>query len=57
MAINDSIADARKVEWLGPYTAQQIAVNRYFAELDEVEEKPSSAEESQFLETIDQDLN
>jgi hypothetical protein len=40
MAINDSIADARKVEWLGPYTAQQIAVNRYFAELDEVEEKP-----------------
>ncbi len=38
--INNSIADARKVEWLGPYTAQQIAVNRYFAELDEVREVP-----------------
>jgi len=39
-AINNSIADARKVEWLGPYTAQQIAVNRYLAELDEVKEVP-----------------
>lgn len=40
MTINNSIADARKVEWLGPYTAQQIAVNRYFAELDQVKEEP-----------------
>jgi len=38
MAVNTSIADARKIEWLGPYTAQQIAVNRYFAELDNVNE-------------------
>ncbi len=38
--INDSIADARKVEWLGPYTVQQIAVNRYFAELDHIREVP-----------------
>lgn len=38
MAVNNSIADARKIEYLGPYTAQQIAVNRYFAELDEVKE-------------------
>ncbi|MEM2759604.1 MAG: UPF0182 family protein [Nitrososphaerales archaeon] len=38
MAVNNSIADARKIEYLGPYTAQQIAVNRYFAELDEVRE-------------------
>jgi uncharacterized membrane protein (UPF0182 family) len=38
MAINNSIADARKIEWLGPYTAQQIAVNRYIAELDKVKE-------------------
>lgn len=38
MAVNTSIADARKIEYLGPYTAQQIAVNRYFAQLDEVKE-------------------
>lgn len=38
MAINNSIADARKVEWLGPYTTQQIAINRYLAQLDEVKE-------------------
>lgn len=38
MAVNNSIADARKIEYLGPYTAQQIAVNRYFAELDDVKE-------------------
>lgn len=37
-AINNSIADAKKVEWLGPYTAQQINVNRYLAELDEITE-------------------
>ncbi|GIU70637.1 MAG: hypothetical protein KatS3mg003_0116 [Candidatus Nitrosocaldaceae archaeon] len=39
MAINTSIADARKIEYLGPYTAQQIEVNRYFADLDNVEER------------------
>ncbi|MGH9909582.1 MAG: UPF0182 family protein, partial [Nitrososphaerales archaeon] len=38
MAVNNSIADARKIEYLGPYTAQQIAVNRYVAQLDEVKE-------------------
>jgi uncharacterized membrane protein (UPF0182 family) len=38
--INNSTADAKKVEWLGPYTAQQIAVNRYLAELDRVREIP-----------------
>ncbi len=38
MAVNNSIADARKIEYLGPYTAQEIAINRYFAELDEVKE-------------------
>ncbi len=37
---NNSIADARKVEWLGPYTAQEICVNRYLAELDEILEVP-----------------
>ncbi len=38
MSVNDSIADARKVEWLGPYIDQQISVNRYLAQLDEVTE-------------------
>ena len=38
MAINNSIADARKVEWLGPYVTQQISVNRYLAQLDEIKE-------------------
>lgn len=38
--VNNSIADARKVEWLGPYTAQEIAVNRYLANLDTVDEVP-----------------
>jgi len=40
MAVQNSIADAKKIEWRGPYTAQQIAVNRYLAELDAVEEIP-----------------
>lgn len=35
---NDSIADARKIEYLGPYTAQEIGVNRYLAELDQIKE-------------------
>lgn len=38
MAANNSIADARKIEYLGPYTAQQIGVNRYLAELDKIQE-------------------
>ena len=36
MSVNDSIADARKIEYLGPYTAQQIGVNRYLGELDKI---------------------
>ncbi|MEM3430755.1 MAG: hypothetical protein QXN20_07665, partial [Candidatus Bathyarchaeia archaeon] len=39
-AINSSIADTRKIEWLGPYVAQQITVNRYLAELDQIKEIP-----------------
>ena len=38
--INNSIADMRKLEWLGPYNTQLISVNRYLAELDEVQEVP-----------------
>ena len=38
MSVNTSVADAKKIEYLGPYTAQQIGVNKYLAELDEIEE-------------------
>jgi len=38
MSINTSVADAKKIEYLGPYTAQQIGVNQYLAELDQIEE-------------------
>ncbi|TBR20554.1 MAG: hypothetical protein EPO63_09625, partial [Candidatus Nitrosotenuis sp.] len=37
MAVNNSIADTRKIEYLGPYTQQQITVNRYLGELDKVQ--------------------
>ncbi len=36
MAVNNSIADARKIEFLGPYKAQQIGVNRYIGQLDQI---------------------
>jgi uncharacterized membrane protein (UPF0182 family) len=36
MAVNNSIADTRKLEYLGPYTLQQIEVNRYLGELDKI---------------------
>ena len=38
MSVNNSIADARKIEYLGPYTAQEIGVNRHLGELDDVSE-------------------
>jgi len=37
MAINNTIADAKKIQWAGAYIAQEIAVNRYIAELDKVQ--------------------
>jgi len=36
MSVNNSVADAKKIEYLGPYTAQQIGVNRHLAELDQI---------------------
>lgn len=36
MSVNNSIADARKIEYLGPYTAQQIGINIYLGQLDQV---------------------
>ena len=38
VSVNNSVADAKKIEYLGPYTAQQIGVNRYLGELDNVQE-------------------
>src|SRR5207245_8360982 len=34
MAVNNSIADAKKIAYLGPYKAQQIGVNRYLGHID-----------------------
>ena len=36
MMVNNSIADARKIEYLGPYKAEQIGVNRYLGQLDQI---------------------
>jgi uncharacterized membrane protein (UPF0182 family) len=36
VTIQNSIADARKVEWLGPYVKQEIAVNRYLADIEDI---------------------
>ena len=36
VTINASIAEAKKVEMRGPYIAQEIAVNRHMADLDDV---------------------
>jgi uncharacterized membrane protein (UPF0182 family) len=36
VAVNTSIAEAKKVEWRGPYIAQEIAVNRNIADLDQI---------------------
>jgi len=38
MSVNTSIADAKKIEYLGPYNAQQIGVNRYLGESAQIEE-------------------
>jgi uncharacterized protein len=40
MVLNNSIADVRKMDMLGPYNSQLISVNRYLAELNNVEESP-----------------
>jgi len=38
ISVNNSIADSKKIEYLGPYTAQQIGVNRFLGELDKIQE-------------------
>jgi hypothetical protein len=41
MMVNNSIADARKIEFLGPYKAEQIGVNRYLGQLDQISIVPT----------------
>lgn len=36
--VNDSVADAKKIEYIGPYTAQEIGVNRYLGESYNIQE-------------------
>lgn len=40
MLVNNSVADARKLDMLGPYNAQLISVNQHLAELEKVEQVP-----------------
>lgn len=37
MAVNNSIADTKKIEWLGPYVSQEITTNRFIHELEDIE--------------------
>jgi hypothetical protein len=38
VTVNNSIADSKKIEYLGPYNAQQIGINRYLGQLNDVQE-------------------
>ena len=38
VSVNEGIANSKKIEFSGPYTAQQIGVNRYLGELNNVQE-------------------
>ena len=44
ISVNNSVADAKKIEYLGPYTAQQIGVNRYLGELNSIQENTHNVE-------------
>lgn len=46
MMVNNSIADARKIEFLGPYKAEQIGVNRYLGQLDQITIVPHDVKQS-----------
>jgi len=46
MMVNNSIADARKIEFLGPYKAEQIGVNRYLGQLDQISIVPHDVKQS-----------
>ena len=42
--VNNSVADAKKIEYIGPYTAQEIGVNRYLGELYNIQENTHEAQ-------------
>ena len=42
--VNNSVADAKKIEYIGPYTAQEIGVNRYLGELYNIQENTHDAQ-------------
>ncbi|MGI0065340.1 MAG: UPF0182 family protein, partial [Nitrosotalea sp.] len=44
--VNNSIADARKIEFLGPYKAEQIGVNRYLGQLDQIAVVPTDIKQN-----------
>ncbi|NOJ27044.1 MAG: hypothetical protein DA330_03420 [Nitrososphaera sp.] len=57
--VNSGIADAKKVEWRGPYIAQEIAINQSMADLDKVniinyDVKPPSISTSQIKTVVDE---
>ena len=59
VVINTSIAEAKKVEYKGPYNAQEIAVNRDMAELDRInivnyDVKPPSVSPSAIRGIVDE---
>ncbi|HEV2192922.1 MAG TPA: UPF0182 family protein [Nitrosopumilaceae archaeon] len=53
MAVNNSIADAKKIEYLGPYKAQQIGVNRYLGQLDQIQITPHEVKQSSSIRPTD----
>src|SRR5256885_887502 len=53
MAVNNSIADAKKIEYLGPYKAQQIGVNRYLGQLDQIQIISHEVKQSSSIQPAD----
>lgn len=64
VTIQNSIADARKVEWLGPYVKQEIAVNRYLADIENIRrdryvfpQHSSSQPLQEYVKSVKEQLN
>ena len=51
--IQNSVADARKVEWLGPYVKQEIEVNRYLADISDIIVRPYNFTENLSQSQVD----
>ncbi|MCX8192290.1 MAG: UPF0182 family protein [Nitrososphaeria archaeon] len=57
VTIQNSIADARKVEWLGPYVKQEITVNRYLADIENIVRERYIFPEHSSTTSIQQDIS